>query len=671
MPDGGAVFREGWCDGWMPDPIMTVSEWADQHRRLPAKGAAEPGPWRTTRTPYAREIMDCLSDHHPAREVVLMGSTQIAKSEIGLNWAGYTIDTNPGPMLAVLPTLDLGERWSKQRLAPMIDESPRLRAKVAPARSRDSGNTTNLKEFEGGILMITGANSAAGLSSMPVKKLLLDEVDRFPQEVEDEGDPIDLAEARTSTFQRRKVFKASSPTIASLSRIDKAWKRSDQRRYYVPCPHCGEKQHLRFEQLQAPEGRPLEAQYACEHCGCLIAEHHKTWMLEHGEWRATHPERAIAGFHLNGLYTPVGLGKTWGEHLARWFEVRNDPVRLKVFTNTVLGVTYEDPNEKLDWEEIKARAEPRRLREIPVGYLILTAGVDVQKDRLEVQVWAWGPDEHGAVVDAHVIDGDPTRPEIWEQLDKYLEQPFRNAFGVDMRIASVAVDSGYLTDDVLNYTRGRERRGIFAVKGSPDRSRPVIGRPSKVDVKRNGVTLRHGARLWMVGVNQAKHRLFARLAGDRKTEKPEERMVRFSAELPDDYYLQLTAEVYDPHAGRWTKLANRRNEALDTAVYAMAAAMHPRCRVHMMRAPQWAQWRSLVEPAEHDLFAAPNEPPLAIAERALVDTPEPAPEEEAVPPTPASESPAVSEPVQTPAPPPAAAPAVWGRRRRMRSTGLE
>jgi phage terminase large subunit GpA-like protein len=602
------AWAEGWRAGWTPPELITVAQWADRHRMLPQKSSSEPGPWRTSRTPFAREPMECLSDHHPAREVIMMCAVQMVKSEVGLNWVGYTMDHAPGSMLVVLPTVDVGERWSKQRLAPTIADSPRLRAKVQPARSRDSGNTTSSKEFEGGILIITGANSAAGLSSMPIKKLLLDEVDRFPLEIEEEGDPVDIAEARVSNFPQHKIYKCSSPTIESLSRINKEWKRSDQRRYHVPCPSCGEKQHLQWDNLRYPDDKPEEARYACEHCGTLIEEFRKTWMLENGEWRADFPGRPVVGFHLNALYSPIGLGRTWAWLAKRYEDVKRDPARLKVFVNTRLGICYEDPDEKFDWEELKAHAEGYRLREIPQGCLVLTAGVDGQKDRLEVQVLGWGRGEQCWVIDYQIIAGDPTRPEIWTELDEYLAKPFVNRFGVTMRIVSTAVDTGYLTDDFLNYTRFRGSRGVFAIKGASTSGRQIIGRPTKIDVTWRGRVIKGGAEHWMFGADTAKHRLFARLAGDRKHTDVSARMVHFSEELADDYYRQITAEVYDPHKRRFILQSGRRNEALDTYVYAMAAAMHPRVRVQAAREHDWAKLEEMVEPKGRENVAAIDAP---------------------------------------------------------------
>ena len=583
-------------EGWTQPAALTVSEWADANRVMPRKATSEPGPWRTSRTPYAREPMDCLSDHHPAREVVMMCAIQMVKSEVGINWVGYTMDHAPSSMLVVLPTLDVGERWSKQRLAPTIEESPSLRKKVQPARARDSGNTTTSKEFEGGIMLITGANSAAGLSSMPIKKLLLDEVDRFPLELEDEGDPIDIAEGRVSNFPEYKIYKCSSPTIESLSRINKDWKRSDQRRYYVPCPECGEKQHLQWDHLKYTPESPGDVRYGCEHCGALIEEHYKTAMLDGGEWRATFPEKSVVGFHLNALYSPIGLGRSWEWLARRYEEVKRDPPRMKVFVNQRLGECWVDPDEKMDWEEIKTRAESYSVRDIPQGCLVLSAGVDVQKDRLEVQVLGWGRGEHCWVIDYQVIPGDPTRPEVWELLNEYLSRPFTNAFDVELRIRLTGVDTGYLPDDCLNYTRLHQKRGVFAIKGSSTAGRQIIGRATKVDVTWKGQTIKAGAEHWMIGPDTAKARLFARLAGDRKHPHAHDRMVRFPNAMPDDYYMQLTAEVFDPNKRRWVKRASQRNEALDTFVYAMAAAMHPLLRVHSARESDWAKLEKAIEP---------------------------------------------------------------------------
>jgi phage terminase large subunit GpA-like protein len=302
--DGAEAIERAWRDGLKPDPLLTVSQWADQYRVLSQRASSEPGRWRTERTPYLKEIMDCLSPGSPVQRVALMKGAQIGGTECGNCWIGYVIHQAPGPMMAVAPTVELAKRNSKQRIDPLIEESEVLRERVKDRRSRDSGNTVLSKEFPGGVLILTGANSAVGLRSMPARYLFLDEVDGYPGDVEGEGDPILLAERRSATFQRRKILLVSTPKTKSLSRIQREYEQSDQRRFFVPCPHCDEHQTLELANLRWPEGRPREAEYACIHCGTLIGERHKTWMLEHGEWRPTvSGEEADA----NGLKDSCGL----------------------------------------------------------------------------------------------------------------------------------------------------------------------------------------------------------------------------------------------------------------------------------------------------------------------------------------------------------------------------
>ena len=596
-----------------PAPRVSVAEWADAHRKLPTKGAAEPGQWRTSRVPYLRGIMEALSPSHPAQEVVFCKSVQAAGTECGNNWVGWFIDTQKAPMMVVQPTLEMAERWSKQRLAAMIEDCPTLRDKVRPSRERDSGNTTLLKEFTGGVLVMAGANSAAGLRSMPVRYLMLDEVDAYPVELDGEGSPIELAEARTTTFSRRKVFKISTPTIESLSVITKAYANSNQQRYHVPCPHCGHAQHLVWENLHWPEGRPAEARYTCSECGTLIDEHHKTRMLEAGQWVEHNPGHAVAGFHINALYTPTGLGLSWGELAEKYERAKSDPVKMKAFENLRLGIATKDPNEKLDFEEIAERADlTRPVRVIPRGCLLLTAGVDVQKDRWAVVILGWGRGGRVWVIDAFELPGDPTRPGDWLKMEAKVTEPMSNAYGIPMRVELAAVDSGYLQDDVLAFTRPRQRRGWFAVKGALDGRRPIISRPSKVDFTWKGKVIKRGAEQWHVGGYHSKEWVFSRLTTDRDR-LPEDRTFGFPSGLGEDWYQQLTAEIYDSTKRRFVKI-RQRNEALDTVCYALAAAMHPALRVHTWQDMRWNERERVYEPREADLFSmtpVPASPKIA------------------------------------------------------------
>lgn len=616
--DGYEAVCEAIAKAWSLPPRVDLAEWADEHRILTSEGSSEPGQWRTSRVPFLREIMEVLSAHHPAKRIVFMKSTQVGGTEVGNNWVGYVIDTQPLPMLCVAITVDMAELWSTQRIAPMIHDTKVLREKISPARSRDSGNKVLLKKFPGGLLRFTGSNSAAGLRSMPARYLFLDEIDGYELDVEGEGDPITLVERRTSTFPRHKIFLVSTPTVLSISRITKEYEGSDQRRYYVHCPDCGGAQYLKWANVKFDKAvRPIkEAHYACEHCGVFIAEHHKTPMLQGGKWIAAHPEREIVGFHINALYCPVGLGKSWAE-MAEWFlTVKDDPTKLKGFINTGLGEAWDNREDQLKAGDIRKRAEDYSLRTIPKGCLILTAGVDVQVNRLAVQIIGWGRREMCWTIDNLEIPGDPAQNEVWQALDAYLEKPIMNQFGVPMRVMRYAVDSGFLTHEVYNYVRARKYHGAFATKGHSQSGKAILGRPTAQDMNFRGKTLKHGVDLYLIGVDSAKSSLFARISADESLGSSE-RLVHFSKELPEEYFEQLAAETYDPEKNKWFKLAGRRNEALDTFVGAMAAAQHPSIRVHMIKDHEWNSIQEKIEPTIRDLFSAetPAQPAPAVEKK--------------------------------------------------------
>lgn len=623
MPDGGALFLAEFARLVKPRQPLTIDAWADAHRRVSAESSGEPGPWRTDRVPFAREIMQEISPQSLTEEVVLMASAQITKTEILLNAVGHCIDQDPCPMLVVYPTLETAELWSKQRLTPMIRDTPVLAEKIPPARSRDSGNNTLLKLFPGGLVRMAGANSPASLSQMPVKKALFDEVDRYPESAGEEGDPVALGEARTQNFRRRKLVYASTPTIESLSRIAKRYKASDQRHYYVPCPHCNTHQVLDWDRFKWDEGKPDTAHFVCEAHGCIIDEAHKPNMLAAGQWRKHNPGSRIAGFWIWAAYSPIGLGLRWAEIARKFEEVKADPERRKVFDNTVRGVCFADPNEKLDWEVIKSRAEAYPLRTVPAGCLILTAGVDVQGNRLAVQIVGWGANgQFWPGIDWVELPGDPTKPEVWQALDDLLQRPLVNRFGVSLKISATAVDSGYLPDDVLRFTRPRGHRNVYAVKGSSVPGRTAVSAPQQQDRKASGKQMKRGAKAWSVGTDTIKAWLFLLLQDDGKYAHAHERRAHFSDQLPVEYFTQLCAEVFDPHKRKWVK-QQARNEALDTLVYARWAAMSPKLRLHLMREPDWARFAAVIEPINGDLFAPPPETAPTAAD-AAPDQPKPA-----------------------------------------------
>lgn len=558
------------------EPELTVSQWADAHRMLSGKASAEPGPWRTDRTPYLREIMDELSTTSTVQRVVLMAGAQLGKTEAGSNYLGYVIAHAGGPMLMVQPTVDMAKRLSKQRLESLISETPCLSEKIAPARSRDSGNTMFAKEWAGGMMILTGANSATGLRSAPCRHIFLDEVDAFPTDVDGEGDPVTLAERRSTTFSRRKIFMTSTPTVKEFSRIEAEFLLSDQRRYFVPSPCCGTMQWLKWPQLKWEDNEPSTVLYECEHCNERFPESHKTQMLTAGRWMATAPsDGKTAGFHLSSLYSPLGW-KSWEEVVEDFLRSKGDAPRLKTWVNTVLGETWEeDYASKVSADGLMARCEHYEPGVLPDGAMALTVGVDVQDNRLAISVWGWGREEEGWLIDHQEIYGDPSRPELWKQLDEFVMREWQHGLGRKLRPDVVAIDSGgHFTAEVYQYARERSRQGVVAIKGQSQRGKAPIGKASKVDVNYKGKTLKNGALLYPVGGDTIKTTLFGRL----KHNEVGAGYLHFHMKTTSEYFEQLTAEKQVLKYSRggfpireWVKKPSARNEALDCLVYAYAA----------------------------------------------------------------------------------------------------
>lgn len=584
--EGAVEIEQAWREGLTPDPFLSVSEWADRHRILSSKASAEPGRWRTQRTPYLKSIMDCLSPTSPIERVVFMKAAQLGATEMGSNWIGYVIHHAPGPMMAVWPTVEMAKRNSKQRIDPLIEESPILAELIAPARSRDSGNTILSKEYRGGVLVMTGANSAVGLRSMPVRYLFLDEVDGYPLDVEGEGDAISLAEARTRTFARRKIFIVSTPTISGASTIEREYEASDQRRYYVPCPHCAYRQWLRFEQLRWEKGQPQTASYVCESCNQSIAEHHKTWMLEHGDWQATvNNGGKTAGFHLSSLYSPVGW-RSWSDIATAWEAAINKESRsaaaIKTFKNTELGETWVEEGEAPDWQRLIERRENYRIGSVPQGGLLLVGGADVQKDRIEVSIWAFGRGKESWLIEHRVLSGDTARDAVWQQLAQLLNNSWTHASGTQLSLSRLALDTGFATQEAYAFVRGCHDQRVMAIKGTA-RGAALVGTPTAVDVTLRGKKLRRGMKVFTIAVGIAKLELYNNL---RKGVEVSEDGITTNyplgfVHLPKvdaEFIQQLCAEQLITRRDRngfpvreWQKM-RERNEALDCYVYARAAA---------------------------------------------------------------------------------------------------
>ena len=586
--EGAEEILRSWRDGLTPDPALTVSEWADRHRVLSSRASAEPGRYRTDRTPYMRAIMDALSPSHPARRVVFMKAAQVGATEAGNNWIGYVIHHAPGPMLAVQPTVELAKRFSRQRVDPLIEESPSLRERVKPARARDAGNTMLSKEFPAGLLVMTGANSAVGLRSMPARYLFLDEVDAYPPWADEEGDPVALAEARTRTFSwRSKAFLASTPTVHGVSRIEREYEASDRRRFFVPCPSCGHRQWFRFERLKWDKGVPETAHYACEACDGRIEEHHKTALLQAGEWRPTAvaADPGTIGFHLSALYSPVGWF-SWADIARMWESAQGSIEAIRSFKNGVLGEAWVDRGEAPDWQRLYERREDRPMGVVPERGLILTAGADVQKDRIEVSVWAWGRGFESWLVDHLVFEGSPGQAEVWSKLSTLLSRVWPHEGGARLGLSRLAIDTGgEFTTEVYAWSRRQGIGQVMPIKGFDrfNRPSPVTG-PTYTDATETGKRLRRGAKLWSVAVSTFKLELYRWLWLARPTDED----LAAGAVWPDGYVhlprgvdaewvKQLVAEQlvavkdkrgFERH--EWRKM-RERNEALDCRVYARAA----------------------------------------------------------------------------------------------------
>ena len=569
--------------GIQPTPILTVSEWADKNRILP-ETSAEPGRWRTSRIPYIKEVMDCLSSHHPCEEVVVMKGAQLGFTEAGNNWIGYQIDVAPGLMLMVNPGINEVKRNTATRLDPLFESTPVLKDLVGEKRGKDKRNNMTHKQYPNGELVMTGSNSAVGLRSLPARYLFLDEVDGYALDADGEGDPVDLARRRTVTFaNRRKIYMISTPTIAGVSRIARAIENTDLRRYFVPCFECGEDNWIKWADIKWPKGRPDQAVYKCPHCGHEHRESQKRWLLSNGHWEATQEgQPGKVGFHISSLYSPF---QTWASVAQDFLEVHKDPLRFKVWINTTLGEPWVEDGEAPEWEILYQRRETYAIGTVPMGGVGLTAGVDVQKDRVELEVVAWGKENWSWSVDYRVFTGntaDANDP-LWDELAKLVDHPYRHESGVMMNIQCMAIDEGFNTQEVRQFVRSRfvDRRRVIVVKGTDSTAAPM-GTGTLVDVDLGGKRIKRGLRVWPVGTPILKSQLFGWL----NQHPPGDAELEAGAQYPhgychhpqydEEFFRMLASEKIQTKTVRgyprqeWVKTRDR-NEALDCRIYARAA----------------------------------------------------------------------------------------------------
>lgn len=584
------------------EPLPTVSEWADGNRVLSRAESREPGRWRTSRTPYLRDIMDALGPQHPAETVVFKKASQIGGTSVADNWLGYIIDACPAPVMYVQETIKKVEGRSKFTIGPMIENTPALRAKVRPAREKDADNTITQKKFAGGILFFVGANSPVGLKSFPIRFLILDEVDGYKQDIGEEGDAIELGRKRTATFgPLRKIYICSSPTEREFSRIDAAYDQTDQRVFEVPCVECGSFAPIHWRNIRWEKDNPETAALACEACGVLMPETVKPRLLAGGRWKPTAPGRDAnsIGFALSSLYSPLGWF-SWADAARQKIRAKGNREREKVFVNTVLGESFQEHGDRVEASPILGRLEEYSA-EVPEGALVLTAGVDVQTEgvgRIEYEVVGWGEGEESWGIEYGVISGDPDQEYTWKELDeRLLATKFKHERGPGLRVKRVCVDAGHLTRRVYDYAKARRARGVFAVVGRSGKNKPIVTE------KPRPRTMKERARipvdLRTVGTDEAKTRIYSRL----RIEDPGPGFCHFPVGrgYDDRYFDQLTSNVRRPHfvrgfaEPRWEKPSGRRDEALDCRVYAYAALYLLRPRFPEIRRKLEAAARKLVE----------------------------------------------------------------------------
>lgn len=556
-----------------PPPPLTISQWADKYRVLSSESSAEPGRWHTDKAPYQRAIMDAIGDPH-VREVVVMSAAQIGKTDAFiLNVLAYYMDYAPAPIMCMQPTLDMGQTLSKDRISPMLRDTPRLKGLV-DVKSRFAGNTVMKKNFIGGHITIVGANSPSSLASRPIKVLLADEIDRYPKSAGTEGDPLNLAKKRQTTFWDCKTVMVSTPTIKGDSRIEDAFNLSTQEEWNIPCPECGAYQPLVWENVKFdPDNLEKGIDYVCCECGCVANEYRWKAQEIKGKYVAANPGAATRGFHLNTLAsTFVG----WDEVVRKFLEAKEaldhgNPEEMKVWVNTELGQTWEERGIQLEDTELYNRREIYPA-EVPDDVLFLTAGVDVQDDRFEVEVVGWGEGAECWGIRYQKIFGDMLSDQVWQDLDDFLLRSWRKADGTEYTLLATCIDSGgHHTDDVYRFAKDRLNRRIFAIKGMGGAGVPYIRNPSKNNrVKTN---------LFIIGVDAGKTSIYQRL----EVKTPGPNYCHFpsnpEAGYDENYFKGLTAEkkvvrFVKGHLKEYWEIKDKehkRNEPLDLRNYALAA----------------------------------------------------------------------------------------------------
>jgi phage terminase large subunit GpA-like protein len=586
--DIDAVIARG-MGAWRPPPRLSLSAWADRYFVLSAETAAEPGRWHTL--PYQKEIMDSITDP-TVTQVSLIKAARIGYTLMLSAAMGFYMHQDPTTIMIVQPTIDDAKNFSKETIGPMLRDVPVLSRMILRdvdenGKKAKKSDTLLLKSFPGGVLHLVGANSGTGFRRVSRRIVMFDEVDAYPHEAGDEGDPIHLGMKRAEGFHNRKILAGSTPLIAGASRIEELFLAGDQRRYHVPCPHCGYKDFLVFKRksdrghvMRWPDGRPELAYFECRGKGCRIEHQDKRWMVERGEWIPDNPT-APAGRRSYHLWSALSYSPnaTLGQIAMEFVEAeRGGPEKLKTFVNTTLGETWQEKGEAPEWERLYRRREKYKAGTVPDGAIVLTAGVDVQKDRFVFEVVGWAPNKESWSVDAGTLWGDTSREETWAQLDALLLRGFAGGDGAVHTIAMLAIDSGYNTQMVYGWARKYPMSRVIAVKGQSG-ARALVDVPSKVEITVSGRKLSRGYKIWPVGVDVAKSELYGFLGLELGEDGSAPPGFCHFPEYGESFFKELTAEHLVTTTNRrtrrtrleWHVLPNRENHHLDARVYARAA----------------------------------------------------------------------------------------------------
>ncbi|MEI7607828.1 MAG: phage terminase large subunit family protein [Rhodospirillaceae bacterium] len=578
VTDLAATTATGWFATLKPPPRLSLSEWAERHGRLYSGAVFRP-------YPYQREILDAMTDPTVHR-ITMIKSARVGYTQMLSAAIGYHIAQRPSQIMLVQPTTEDAEDYSKDTLEPMGDW-PILTGLLADVGAKKSANTIKRKSFPGGSLKVAGANSPRAFRRIDLDVILFDEIDGYPPSAGKEGDQVALGMKRLTQSLHPLAIMGSTPTIDGQSKIQDAFEAGTQERFHVPCPHCGEYQPLRWGDgtgsgMRWTDDDPATAHYVCVN-GCAIEESSKLDMIEKGRWVADKPFRGHRSFHIWSAYCPLP-GASWPKLVAEFLEARHDTERLRTFVNTTLGECWRERGEAPDWERLYDRREHWEPGTVPAGGLFLTAGADVQRDRVEVSVWAWGRGKESWLIDHRILPGDPFEAAVWRDLSAMLDETFRHASGHDLQITMTAIDAGdgVTMEAVKAWARTAGPR-VMAVKGSSLALAPILGMPTTAEVNWRGKKITGGVKLWPVGVSSAKSELYGWLRLIRPTDESDEPVppgyIHIPMHVGEEYCRQLVAEHRITRGGKgkprvttWEKLRDR-NEALDCRVYARAAAV--------------------------------------------------------------------------------------------------